>query len=121
MRDRSTTGQAALWLNTAEEKAKDHLIMAGLLPESVEITRRDTLITFRKSPMTDLLADFRIGDIVVLYAPDKEGNLRWEGRQLFRGTLVENNSFDVTIRLRARQNRKDLIFADRHWNMEKMS
>ncbi|HQU41145.1 MAG TPA: AAA domain-containing protein, partial [Chitinophagales bacterium] len=69
--------------------------------------------------MTDLLADFRIGDIVVLYAPDKEGNLRWEGRQLFRGTLVENNSFDVTIRLRARQNRKDLIFADRHWNMEK--
>ncbi|HQP77292.1 MAG TPA: AAA domain-containing protein [Saprospiraceae bacterium] len=119
MRDRSTTGQAALWLNTAEEKAKDHLIMAGLLPESVEITHRDTLITFRKSPMTDLLADFRIGDIVVLYAPDKEGNLRWEGRQLFRGTLVENNSFDVTIRLRARQNRKDLIFADRHWNMEK--
>lgn len=119
MRDRNTTGQAALWLNTAEEKAEDHLIMAGLLPESVELTGRDTLVTFRKSPMTDLLADFRTGDIVVLYAPDDEGNLRWEGSQLFRGTLVENNSYEVTIRLRARQNRKDLIYADRHWNMEK--
>jgi len=119
LRDNNTTGQSGLWLNNFRSKEENHALMGFLQPEQVENTEQDTLITLRKSPRTDRLADFRTGDIIVLYATDDDGNFVWEGRQMFKGTLIANNENEAVMRLRARQNRKDLFYSDIYWNMEK--
>lgn len=119
LRDNNTNGQAGLWLNNVRDKTGNHALMGFLQPEKVDISGQDTIITLQKSPRTDLLADFRAGDIVVLYATDEDGRFLWEGRQMFKGTLIANNEQEAVMRLRARQNRKDLFYADTYWNMEK--
>ena len=45
----------------------------------------------------------------------------WEGLQQFKGTLITNSEDEVTIKLRARQNRKDMFHRDKFWNIEKIS
>ena len=119
IRNQVSTGQASLWLSRVEDKLDNHSIMDRLLPEKVENTDKDTFITLRKSQMTDRLADFRVGDIIVLYASNEVGNFLWEGLQQFKGTLITNSEDEVTIKLRARQNRKDVFHRDKFWNIEK--
>lgn len=43
----------------------------------------------------------------------------WEGRQIFKGTLIANNEQTVIMRLRAKQNRTDLFYTSDFWNIEK--
>ncbi len=119
MRDSHTNGQAALWLNNPADKIENHNLMGFLQSSDVNITETDTMVALNKSERTDILADFRIGDIILLYATDEEGNFLWEGRQVFKGTLIANNEQSVVMRLRAKQNRTDLFYASNFWNIEK--
>jgi len=119
IRNNVSDGQSSLWLSKTSDKLNNHFIMDRMLTEKVVNTGKDTFVTFRKSQMTDRLADFRVGDIVVLYASDEEGNFLWEGRQLFKGTLIANQEEEAVIRLRAKQNRKEIFHKDTFWNIEK--
>jgi len=119
LRDSHTNGQAALWLNSPTTKEENHNMMGFLQAHEVAITDTDTMVTLNKSERTDVLADFRVGDIIVLYPTDEEGTFLWEGRQIFKGTLIANNEKSVVMRLRAKQNRTDLFYNSAIWNIEK--
>lgn len=119
-RQNQTTGQSALWLNSPEEKDENYALMAHLKPGMVHITTTETIVTLEKTARTNLLADFRPGDIVVLYASDDEGQFLWQGNQLFKGTMIQNEMDVARVRLRSKQTREDLIFnSSDSWNIEK--
>ncbi len=108
-------GQAALWLESPEEKMEAFALLNHLQLIDNQARSEAPTLTFFRTEKTIRLANFRIGDIAVLY-PEGEGSpLR---QQLFKCSIVELNDKQVTIRLRSPQF-NDLIFQEhRYWNLE---
>ena len=60
-------GVAALWLSSAESKEENFAIFSHLKVVDNQSFEPDALIFFEKTELTNPLANFRVGDIVVLY------------------------------------------------------
>ncbi len=107
-------GQAALWRLPHELKNEDHQILSHLELISNDSQKEEPLLCFRRTKFTNPLANFRTGDIVVLY-PDLEHPL---AHQIFKCTLVEINSREVLLRLRARQFNHEFFDQFPQWHVE---
>jgi DNA replication ATP-dependent helicase Dna2 len=120
-------GQASLWLNTLAEKEASYEILRDLRIRTNQANDRDPVIVFGRGPDTNPLANFRPGDIAVLY-PDASGrptvSLSGEVRraplstQIFKVTLVDVGPDTVTVRLRARQFNLDIFSSFQRWVVE---
>lgn len=101
-------GQSQMWNSSAIEKDQQFLLLRGLVVETDRSQDDHPIVVFRKTSVTNPLANFRVGDMIVTYPQSRENHPTLG--QLFRCSLVENTAENITIRLRARQYRP--IFVD---------
>ena len=118
----TVNGVAALWLDSRETKEENFNIFSYLKILDNKSQTEDALIVFEKTERTNPLANFRVGDIVVLY-PNTETNT--EGgessvlnNQIFKCTLVVMQKETVTLRLRSRQLNQYLFNTTDFWHVE---
>ncbi len=107
-------GLASLWLNSRAEKQANFDLMSRLTIVKNESAEEEPLIWFARHP-EDQLANFRQGDIAILYPEVADGPL---AAQLFKCTLVELNQEQIGVRLRSRQFNKRTFEDYEHWNLE---
>jgi len=112
----NVNGLAALWLNSFEEKQSGFDIISHLRVQEMQAGEEEPLITFLKSEQTNPLANFRVGDIAVLY-PHQEGQAVLSN-QIFKCSIIDITNEQVVVRLRSRQFNTRVFeeFAD--WNLE---
>lgn len=110
----SINGQASLWLDTFERKQEQFSIFNHLQVVDNQAAADEPLVIFTKSDLTNPLANFRQGDIAVLY-PEGDSPL---AHQIFKCTIVELSETKVTVRLRSRQFNAIFFEQFEYWNLE---
>ncbi|MEO1712936.1 MAG: AAA domain-containing protein, partial [Bacteroidota bacterium] len=110
-------GQAALWLQHAPEKQAHFQLLGHLQLLENCSDQSPPLLTFARTEETHPLANFRKGDIVVVYATPGEGKAPVH-QQLHKGTVVKINQKTVQVRLRYRQFNPRLFDARQAWFVE---
>jgi DNA replication ATP-dependent helicase Dna2 len=111
-------GLAGLWLDKLAVKEERYQILQGLKLVSVDHLERQTIIRFSKTKNTNPLANFRIGDIVVMY-PHHPGEYIDPTRyQLHRANVINVDATEVAIRLYNSQVHTGQIEKYMFWNLE---
>jgi len=110
-------GQASLWLNELDAKRDDFEVISFLRVLENKAGEEEPLVTFRKTEATNDLANFRRGDIAVLY-PYVEGQSGVLNNQIFKCTILEITNEQVVVRLRSRQFNDALFQRFDTWNLE---
>jgi len=114
--DRRNNGQASLWLNTVQEKEDQFNILSNLRISKNDAGGVEPIIIFERTEKTNTLANFRKGDLTMVY-PSVEGNSPLS-TQLFKGTIILIDEQQITIRLRAKQFNNSLFSDYEFWNVE---
>ena len=113
-------GQAALWLHSLTEKQANFAIIHQLELVEEQVREDEPIIVFNK-PKTDgeahQLANFRRGDIAVLYPLDTPDTTAVE-TQVFKCSVVSIDDEQVTVRLRFKQFNRELFEFESRWNLE---
>jgi len=111
----NANGQAALWRNSTEEKEADFDILAHLrIRENQAASVRPQLL-FERTERTSAMANFREGDIAILYPHSDASPL---SNQLLKCTLIELSPETVRVELRARQTNPALFENNASWCLE---
>jgi DNA replication ATP-dependent helicase Dna2 len=143
----TANGVAALWLNSGESKEENFAIFSHLKVVDNQSFQPDALILFEKTALTNPLANFRIGDIVVLYPSHDIPNSKISDstselttlqkltnqiaalttpttrppvleNQIFKCSVVGMTKETVTVRLRSRQLNQAIFEKTAFWNVE---
>lgn len=113
-----SNGLASLWLDSYEHKKNNFNILNELTIHTNHAKAKDPVIVLQKTGNTIELANFRSGDICVLY-PHQAGDRPTLSEQIFKCTLLEQNHEWVKVKLRSRQF-NDGIFQETYlWNIER--
>ncbi len=115
----NANGVASLWLNPLSEKEENYEIFSFLTIQKNASLEDDPIIIFSKTQKTNVLANFRIGDIAALYpvvTDDNEADVL--KNQVFKGTITDLSPTTVTFRLRAKQFNQSIFHNYHHWNIE---
>lgn len=110
-------GQAALWLNPFHEKQEHFEILSHLKITDNQAGADEAIIRFTRSEHTNPLANFRAGDIAVLY-PFVDENQSPLRNQLFKCSIIELSANTVTVSLRSRQFNDQIFQEFEWWNLE---
>lgn len=111
-------GLAGLWLDKMEVKEERYQILRGLELMAVEKNTQQTILTFLRSDETNPLANFRAGDIAVMYPYKPDGLLDPTKYQLHRANVILVNAKEVMIKLRNNQVHTGQIERINKWNLE---
>ncbi len=110
-------GQSALWKKTLSEKENQYAIL-GYLKQIVNLTdTAERLLVFSKTDRTNPMANFREGDMVLMYPADEQ-QFSVLSYQIIKGTLIEIGPDQVKVRLRHQQFSKATFEADHLWHLE---
>ncbi len=109
-------GQAALWLNTLEEKEEQFNVISQVMLQKSDTATRDPILKFKRTQQTNPLANFRKGDLALVH-PWTLGS-RPLASQLFKGTIIHLTQEEVWVRLRAKQFNHSIFDQYRYWNIE---
>ncbi|MDH3649804.1 MAG: AAA domain-containing protein [Saprospiraceae bacterium] len=109
-------GQASLWLNSMSEKEAEFNILSHLIIEEDSSHLTEPLILFKRTDKTNPLANFRQGDLAILYPGDDGDNAL--DRQLFKGSIIQLTEESITFKLRAKQFNHSLFKKYTFWNLE---
>ena len=113
----SLNGLASLWLNEKKEKDESFELLADLQIKENKAQEETPIIIFQRTENTNPLANFRKGDIAVLYPANQESDTVLNN-QMFKGSIVAITAEEVWIQLRSRQF-NDIIFKEnKNWNIE---
>lgn len=110
-------GLASLWLDDFSEKQERFNIISHLRLAVNQAGEEEPLITFSRTEQTNPLANFRNGDIAVLY-PHQDGRPAALFSQIFKCTLIDITNEAVTVRLRSRQFNSAIFEQYEFWNLE---
>ncbi|MFK7772736.1 MAG: DEAD/DEAH box helicase [Saprospiraceae bacterium] len=110
-------GLASLWLKDFPEKEESFEIVSFLKIKENHSEEETPIIIFEKTEKTNPLANFRKGDISVLYPFQSEKDTVLNN-QIFKCTIIEINKDEVHIKLRSRQFNTTIFEQDFHWNLE---
>ncbi|HJW30963.1 MAG TPA: hypothetical protein VJ508_17150, partial [Saprospiraceae bacterium] len=113
-----TGGLAGLWLDSLETKETGYQILTRLELISVVRQEQQTLLTFHRSENTNKLANFRAGDIAILYPHDIQADFDPTKFQLHRAVILELSPAQIQIRLRNNQVNLSQLQKVRYWNVE---
>lgn len=111
-------GLAGLWLDKVDSKEERYQILQGLELLSIEKEIQQTTIRFAKGRRTNPLANFRAGDIAVMYPCEMDQQADPTKYQLHRANVVQVDAQHVVIRLRNTQIHTGQIEKYRFWNLE---
>ena len=111
-------GQSSLWLNSHAEKEDNFQILTRLKLYELNISGQEQFLVFnRQENHTNPLANFRKGDISILY-PFIPGDTTPLNNQLLKCTITAIDSKSVVVRLRNPQTNPDLFNIFEEWNLE---
>lgn len=110
-------GQASLWLDDFADKQQAFNLLSHLSLVDNQAGANEPLLHFIRTDDTNELANFRTGDIAVLY-PMQDEEASPLSNQLFKCTIVELNAERVTVRLRSRQFNDQLFRTYELWCLE---
>lgn len=115
----ANNGAAALWLNERKDKEADFQILSQLrVIENLAATEEQCIRFARPQSEAAQLANFREGDLVVLYPTTQEGDSALT-HQIFKGSLYRLEQGEVAIKLNSRQfNAEQFERADIAWCVE---
>lgn len=108
-------GQAGLWRSTQGEKEQHFEIFSHLALIQETSTEEEPILIFQKTERTNELANFRVGDITVLF-PDTDQQI-WNN-QIFKCSIVAITPGEVIVRLRSRQLQASIFKQFAFWNLE---
>ncbi|MEL7221813.1 MAG: PD-(D/E)XK nuclease family protein, partial [Bacteroidota bacterium] len=110
-------GLASLWLDDPAEKEQNYQRLAALKLVVNKTKEEEPILILLRSEKTNPLANFRTGDIAVLfpYTTDGRGVLQ---HQVFKCTIIALDAEQVTVRLRCRQFNDRLFREQEHWTIE---
>ncbi|MCB0641874.1 MAG: AAA family ATPase, partial [Phaeodactylibacter sp.] len=107
-----------LWLNSHAEKEESFQILTRLKLQNLQVLGNDQYLVFqRQPPHTNPLANFRKGDISILY-PFLPGDRTPLKNQLLKCTITEINPQEVIVKLRNPQTNPDIFNIFEQWNLE---
>lgn len=101
-KENNNNGLAGLWLNSFEEKERKFEILYDLKIEENKIDKEEQIIKFKRTNIANKHANFRTGDICVLYPRNKETDIVSKN-QLFKCTIKEIEKDSVTVHFRYKQ------------------
>ncbi len=110
-------GQANLWSKTIPEKENDFEILSQLAIKDFNPVAEEPIITFLKTEHTHPLANFRVGDICVLY-PYKDKQSTVLDHQIFKCNIIGMHGNHIEVRLRAKQHNPKIFNTNALWNLE---
>jgi DNA replication ATP-dependent helicase Dna2 len=113
----TNNGVAALWLNNFDDKQENFEIISHLKIQENKAGEEEPQVIFQKTALTNDLANFRKGDIAVLYPFSGKQNPVLSN-QVFKCTIIEITPEKVVIRLRSRQSNDRLFENIEYWNLE---
>lgn len=109
-----TEGLASLWILDKKEKQQQFMILSRLsLVEILEEKNEFPILILESDISSSELANFRIGDTLVLYSGTTVLN-----DQIFKVSLVEINHLRYSVRLRSRQFPANVFDPQCKWNLE---
>ena len=110
-------GLAALWLDNFDIKEQRFSILKNLKIRKNLSHEASPQLLLSKTKNTNPLANFRVGDIGILYPVlDEVGDpLK---NQVFKCTIVSLSEDEVTVRLRSKQTNQKLFEKETFWNIE---
>lgn len=110
-------GLAGLWLHSYQQKNEAFDILGYLQVTKNRSGEETPLLDFERTTQTNELANFRQGDIVVLYPIREEGDNVLDD-QVFKGSITAIDTQKVQIQLRYRQFNDSLFESNLQWNVE---
>ncbi|MFN0016433.1 MAG: DEAD/DEAH box helicase, partial [Saprospiraceae bacterium] len=110
-------GNAALWRSSFSEKQEAFAILSHLEIAENRADQPDPAIVFRKTSKTNPLANFRVGDIAVLYPAETEDDTVLS-HQVIKCTIIELGAEQVVVQLRYRQFNLKPFETNSLWNLE---
>ncbi|MEM9821429.1 MAG: AAA domain-containing protein, partial [Bacteroidota bacterium] len=112
-------GQASLWLNDFSEKKEQFEIISQLTIAELKTEADDPIIRLSRTEEKeeDKVANFRIGDIAVLY-PFLDQATNVLSNQIFKCTIIGIDKHSLQVRLRSKQFNNSIFHEFEHWNIE---
>lgn len=116
----NVNGLASLWLNSYDEKNDSFDILSDLTVVENHANLDTPTVFFERNENTNSLANFRVGDIAILYAsnnPNKGETVL--NAQVFKCSIVQIDNNHVTVKLRFKQFNNEIF--DNHsqkWVLE---
>lgn len=110
-------GLASLWLDHPQDKEQNYQRLAQLQLAVNNSKEIEPILILLRGKNTNPLANFRVGDIAVLfpYSEDGRGMLQ---HQVFKCTILSLDQEQVTVRLRSRQFNDRLFVEQEFWTLE---
>ncbi len=112
-----SNGLAGLWLDDMTEKVENFRVLNALKITSITEQSDYTEIVFERTAGTERNANFRKGDLGVLY-PYTRGNLSVVKNQIFKCSIIELSWQEVKVRLRNKQNNTGIFERNIDWHIE---
>ena len=110
-------GLAGLWLHSYQQKNEAFDILGHLRILKNSSGEETPLLDFERTEQTNELANFRQGDIIVLYPVRQEGDNVLDD-QVFKGSITNIDAQNVEVQLRYRQFNESLFESDLQWHIE---
>jgi DNA replication ATP-dependent helicase Dna2 len=110
-------GHSALWKRTLAEKESQYAILGYLKQVINQADQPERLLVFQKTDKTNPMANFREGDIVLMYPADEAAESVLS-HQMIKGTLIQITSEQVHVRLRHQQFNKTTFETEHLWHLE---
>ena len=116
-RGERSIGQSALWLLNDKEKEEQFSILRNLKITKGYLENDNSLIILKPTDSTNELANFRKGDIVLLYPARTKSNNKIRS-QVFKSTIIGLNGKEIKLKLRNKIQNNSLFEKYDHWNIE---
>lgn len=113
----NVNGLASLWLDSMTEKIQKFSIFKSLNLKKLEEDEESTFVHFDFSHERELLSNFRIGDIAVLY-PDDGDRKSVLHHQIYKCTLIDIHKRGIVVKLRNHQINRQTFQRFAQWNVE---
>ncbi len=109
-------GFAKLWLESSIEKEQNFSILKNLKLRNDLSLEAEPILIFERTALTNELANFRKGDITVLYPSGKINSPLDD--QIFKCNLIHIDQDQIHVKLRNRQINPKIFENNQEWNIE---
>ncbi len=110
-------GHAALWRSSFAEKQEAFALLSHLTILENRADQPDPSIVFQRTELTNPLANFRVGDIAVLYPAESEEETILE-HQVIKCTITALEQERVSVQMRYQQFNLNAFESNGWWNLE---
>lgn len=112
-----SNGLSGLWLESLEEKMDRFAVLNHLVIIKNASDELFPTMTLRKTDLTAVLSNFRVGDIAVLY-PYSQKRKDLLHHEIFKCTILEISENEVSVRMRHPQINHHIFKTKHYWHLE---